>query len=113
MRRALRERKERIGEESGRKGEEWREESGREGEREVERPGRERWWTLNAVGRVVGLPARDIAFPRAGGSLEPVPYFSMRFHLRTVWKQKGRASRKIYSVVVNVLIGGYLDRSKL
>ena len=41
----------------------------------------ERWWTLNAVGRVVGLPARDIAFPRAGGSLEPVPYFSMRFHL--------------------------------
>lgn len=82
-------------------GGEWeREGERRVGEREVESPGGGRWWTLNAVGPCGWLkpPARDIAFSRAGDSLEPVSYFSMRFHLRTAWKEKGRVSRKIYII---------------
>lgn len=46
----------------------------------------------------VDFPVQAMAWRRSP------PYFPVRFHLRSAWKQKGMASRKIFPVVVNTLV---------
>jgi hypothetical protein len=59
-------------------------------------------WKIDSFSRAVHLggPHEKIDFPVRATARPRFPYFFVRFHLRTAWKQKRVVSTKIYRVVV-------------